>query len=267
MYSIIFIFSFGTHSTFFLSSQVHILVVNKITMAESIGDASWKPFVAGYAAGCSGLIVGYPLDSMKVLLQNSTDVSIHNSLQSTTSSDLPRANSIVRLSRPAVGAVNSMQRRTLLTSDSAAYAVARNSLQNSSRKAIAPSSISSSAALQSSNSILIGKRSLRSLYSGISIPLATVGAIQSLNFALYDSFRRILHERDLQTSSGNNLVCIDKTDYRSHDSLQNVFMSAFMAGSTVSVITSPLVILKTKQQLMMWSLQQAVQDTIKQVSV
>lgn len=214
---------------------------------------SWKPLLAGYTAGCCGLIVGHPLDSLKVLLQNSTDGASNNAFRAASSPELSRTAPVMGLRRPAIGAVMSMQRRTLLTSDSAAYAVARKYMD--SAPAISSSSTSSA----------IGKRSIRSLYAGISAPLVTVGLVQSLNFALYDSFRRILHQRDLENCEHSTYH--HTTSYRDNDSLFNICTSAFASGSLVSVVTSPLVILKTKQQLMLWSLRKAIKDTMKQVSI
>lgn len=206
----------------------------------------WKPLLAGYAAGCCGLIAGHPLDSLKVLLQNSTSGS-STAISSPGPQTLLRQHqpSSVRLPRPAVGATAKTMQRT------ATYAVAKK--QHLATAAISSMPVNTS----SSISMAVNQRSIWSLYSGISAPLVTVGLVQSLNFCLYDSFRRVLHQRDGNATTSEN-------SYRDHDSLSNVFASSFAAGSIVSVVTSPLAVLKVKQQLMMWSLRKAIKDTAKQ---
>jgi len=87
---------------------------------------------------------------------------------------------------------------------------------------------------------------LRALYAGVGGPLVTVGILQSANFCLYDSFRQLLHRKD--------------TDYRTNDSIANVAMSALFTGTIMSVFTSPLFVVKTKQQIMTWNFQTAVRN-------
>lgn len=98
--------------------------------------------------------------------------------------------------------------------------------------------------------------SLRTLYAGVSGPLITVGLVQSANFCIYDSLRRILHRRDQPSSSD--------MDYMYQDSIFNVAISSMVAGSLLSFVTSPLLIVKTKQQVMTWSFETALRDTLKQ---
>lgn len=102
------------------------------------------------------------------------------------------------------------------------------------------------------------KRSLRSLYAGVSGPLLTTGAIASVNFALYDTFRRILYYDD----KGNNNCSGARNGYLYHDSLFNVAVSSTSAGAIISFATSPLMVVKTKQQLMLWSMKKAAKDTL-----
>jgi solute carrier family 25 carnitine/acylcarnitine transporter 20/29 len=97
--------------------------------------------------------------------------------------------------------------------------------------------------------------SLRALYAGVSGPLVTVGLVQSANFCMYDSFRRILHRRDHPFASD--------VDYMQHDSIWNVAISSMAAGSLLSFVTSPLLVLKTKQQVMTWTFSTAMRDTLK----
>lgn len=96
-------------------------------------------------------------------------------------------------------------------------------------------------------------RSIRALYAGISGPLVTVGATQALMFSVYDTTRRCLYS----FTNGED----DSENYFHNDSFTNVFCSAVVAGATMSIATGPMQIIKTKQQIMVWSFQRAVKDT------
>ena len=98
-----------------------------------------------------------------------------------------------------------------------------------------------------------GGRSIRALYAGISGPLVTVGATQALMFSVYDTTRRCLYSY----TNGKD----DNENYFHNDSLTNVFCSAVVAGATMSIATGPMQVIKTKQQIMVWSFQRAVKDT------
>jgi hypothetical protein len=82
----------------------------------------------------------------------------------------------------------------------------------------------------------------RALYAGLTGPLLTVGLIQSVNFAIYDSCRRILYGLQHPGAGGAGM------EYLHHDSIANVCAASFAAGSVLCAITSPLVIVKVKQQ-------------------
>jgi len=97
--------------------------------------------------------------------------------------------------------------------------------------------------------------SLRTLYAGVGAPLLTVGLIQSANFCIYDSLRRILHKREHPSASD--------FEYMNHDSIWNVAISSMAAGSILSFFTSPLLIVKTKQQVMTWDIRTAVRHTLQ----
>jgi hypothetical protein len=84
-------------------------------------------------------------------------------------------------------------------------------------------------------------RSFSSLYSGLSVPLFTVGFIQSLNFCVFDSSRRFLFNIGKTTGATDS--------YLQDDSAMNVGLAGGIAGSTISILTSPMSILKTKQQV------------------
>ena len=97
---------------------------------------------------------------------------------------------------------------------------------------------------------------LRNLYSGVSAPLVTVGAVQSVNFALYDSMRRKLHERRCGGGVG-------RSDYRGPESsLLDVSLASFLSGGIVSAITGPLVALKVRQQVTGCGLGRALSDAV-----
>lgn len=100
---------------------------------------------------------------------------------------------------------------------------------------------------------------LRALYAGISGPLVAVGFVQSINFAVYDTSRRILYYgwNDYNSSNSNNN---NKTDYLQHDSLTNIAISSMAAGAVLACFTSPMMIIKTKQQLQGMSFRQAVRE-------
>jgi len=97
--------------------------------------------------------------------------------------------------------------------------------------------------------------SLRALYAGVSGPLVMVGLVQSAHFAIYDSTRRVLHRRAVP--DGHEL------DYLHRDSIHNVAISAMTAGSALAFFTSPLILIKTKQQIMMWDFKTAFFETLQ----
>ena len=84
---------------------------------------------------------------------------------------------------------------------------------------------------------------IRCLYAGVSGPLVTVGAVQSVNFAIYDSTRRMLHGLDHPDLDPQNI------EYLDHDSLRNVALSSTIAGAILGCFTSPMLIIKTRQQI------------------
>jgi solute carrier family 25 carnitine/acylcarnitine transporter 20/29 len=102
---------------------------------------------------------------------------------------------------------------------------------------------------------------LTALYAGITGPILTIGVIQSLNFAIYDSVRRVLYQRQLRSKHGGNVGHGLPDDYLHYDNLQNVAMASFISGAATSIFTSPVTLVKTKQQLMQWSFRKTIQDT------
>jgi len=192
---------------------------------------------AGYIAGSCAVIVGHPLDSMKVLLQTGNageGFGIGTMSQATSPSNPPTTSSPMAQSTSS-GATTSSTNRTL-------------------------SSIAHRATINSHAAHLIGKkRSLISLYAGVGTPLITVGLVQSINFAIYDTVRRI---RYTQQQHENDHTIISRKEYLYHDDLANIAISSSVAGALTSFITSPLMVIKTKQQIMLWSMKKAANDTL-----
>lgn len=190
--------------------------------------------ISGYTAGICGIIIGHPLDSLKVLLQTA------NAGTTKVSSALGSG------SRPGLKVVNSSSSVISRASSSAAAAVSTQPPR-----------------IQTSNILPAGKRSLTSLYAGVTGPLLTVGLIQSINFAVYDSVRRVLYERQLRRENDNGVMLGNcrPDDYLHYDNLQNVAIASFISGGATSFLTSPVTIIKTKQQIMQWSFRKAIQDT------
>ena len=187
--------------------------------------------LAGYAAGTAGIIIGHPLDSIKVLIQTNGGVS----------SGAQRSSSRVNI--PAVGP---------------GKVITRASSSTAAATAMHPGALS---AVPSHTSIL-GNRSLRGLYAGMTGPLLTSGIVQSLNFAMYDTARRVLYDLQLQSENPNDAEFVRQPkDYLYHDNLSNVAMASFISGSLLSVLTSPMVVVKTKQQLMVWGFRKAIRET------
>jgi len=89
---------------------------------------------------------------------------------------------------------------------------------------------------------------IRTLYSGVTGPLVAVGMVQSINFAVYDAARRQLYQAQQQTHNGTRRHNGTVYDYLHCDSYANVAMSSMLAGAILSVFTSPMLIIKTRQQ-------------------
>jgi len=172
--------------------------------------------------------MGHPLDSLKVLMQA-------NSSTTTASTTAVTVNGAATTTAMNNGA--SAQLRSMHTA-----AVVQAGHSNSHLK----------------------KRSLMNLYKGIGTPLLTAGVMHSVNFMLYDSMRRMLYNCGISSSSSSNVkgnYCYDD------DILYGVALSGGTAGAVVSLYTSPLQLIKTKQQLMLWSLRQSLVGTYQQGGV
>lgn len=198
--------------------------------------------LAGYAAGFCGTIVGHPLDSIKVLLQTrqggvglSSIINVSAPKQSNSDTAITRA-----ASQPSYSNVSSKY--------------------NQASKANVSTTATETTTHSPSTSY--GKRSLRALYAGVTGPLISAGILQSLNFAIYDSLRRVLYQRQLQSMGSTEVFNGAKSDdYLHFDSLFNVAVASFLTGATTSILTSPMVLVKTKQQIMVWGFREAVSET------
>jgi len=209
--------------------------------------------IAGYSAGFVGVVFGHPLDSLKVWAQTSSSgknkhfwKEVGNastgSTPSTSSSVGPQHASIASPS----GTTNRPTTRTMSTLVSpSSTATKGTSVWTSSPSLMKTSNLHSSSI----------PRMVRALYSGASVPLFTVGIVQSINFATYDGMRRILHKAD---KSGE---CSD-VDYLHNDSLWNVAVAGFVTGTGLAYITSPLIMIKTSQQVTGNGFREAVRSTL-----
>jgi Mitochondrial carrier protein len=103
---------------------------------------------------------------------------------------------------------------------------------------------------------------LRALYAGMSGPLFTVGLVQSINFGTYDTTRRILYYGSAWNNNDHANNNNKTDDYLHNDSLRNVAISSMTAGAVLACFTSPMMIIKTKQQLQGMSFRQAAREVL-----
>ncbi|KAL7529929.1 hypothetical protein ACHAXR_004821 [Thalassiosira sp. AJA248-18] len=212
--------------------------------ARSIGNG----LIAGYSAGICGTIAGHPLDSIKVLLQTNGGASggPRTASRSSTSATTTMASSGHAITRASSNAAGNVAQSSSVKA-------------NVSTVAVGAPPHKQQMFLQDSK---IGKRSIRSLYAGVSGPLLTVGILQSLNFAIYDSVRRVLYQHQLQSEDTNDFLSHRRSDdYLHFDNLSGVATASFVAGAATSVLSSPMMIVKTKQQLMVWGFRKAIKET------
>jgi solute carrier family 25 carnitine/acylcarnitine transporter 20/29 len=84
--------------------------------------------------------------------------------------------------------------------------------------------------------------------------------VQSVNFAVYDSCRRTLYNLDHPQQQHD---AHGSSNYLHNDSLYNVAASSMVAGSILACFTSPMLIVKTQQQVHGHSFRNAVQAMIR----
>jgi solute carrier family 25 carnitine/acylcarnitine transporter 20/29 len=189
--------------------------------------------LAGYVAGITGTLVGHPFDSLKVWLQTNT--------RAAPVSDAP----------PQQPAQSSKAQSTRNVAASRNLSTASTSITISSDVTNA----SASKHRQPKGELLQYITQARRLYAGITVPLLTVGLVQSINFAIYDATRRTLHSREHPHAPA--------TDYLQNDSLQNVALAGVVAGTVLAVITQPMLQIKTKQQTRQLGIFEAMKELPK----
>jgi solute carrier family 25 carnitine/acylcarnitine transporter 20/29 len=84
--------------------------------------------------------------------------------------------------------------------------------------------------------------------------------VQSINFAVYDSCRRMLYNLDHPEQQQQQQAGSSSSNYLHNDSLYNVAASSMVAGSILACFTSPMLIVKTQQQVYGHSFRKAVQE-------
>ena len=180
------------------------------------------PILAGYMAGGVSMLIHHPLDSLKVLRQTENS-TVSKSAVTTSATPTP-----------------------VTSASSAATSTATSNVAATSTSSSVVTRNLSTAVVETPSQIQASKRSIRSLYAGLTGPLVSVGLVQSLNFALYDSFRKYLYTRQHPSdhSQHNN-----NKDYLFKDSLSNVLCSSLATGFCITFVTSPVFVIKTKQQI------------------
>ena len=227
-----------------LTSHGNNADTNEICTTRSAINSS----VAGYVAGISGVIIGHPFDSAKVWLQtNSIGQNKHFHVTST-------ALASPTISSPASGNTTSNIGSAVLRSAVPTGAAAAAVPSSASHGAINSANLSTLAAnnnmLQNRPlpSIALSTRTLRALYSGVGMPLLTVGLMQSANLTLYDSIRRILYWND-QLRDGSAATAKNQMSYLYNDSIFNVTVAGFCSGGIMAFASAPLILIKTRQQV------------------
>jgi hypothetical protein len=197
--------------------------------------------IAGYAAGVSGVVVGHPVDSVKVWAQTSKD-----EVSSPANRNNKNKNPTSRKSKKKVSLFEtgkSLARgRAMSTFSSSVLPDSR-----------ATSTNSSSAVLQNAWA------KTRRLYQGMAGPLLTIGLLNSVKFATYDSTRRALYTKEHPETIGTS-------QYMYKDSLRNISIAAVVSGSVLSVLMSPMLLVKTKQQTQNIPFKQAIMESITSTS-
>jgi solute carrier family 25 carnitine/acylcarnitine transporter 20/29 len=189
---------------------------------------------AGYVAGITGVLMGHPLDSAKVWLQTNS-MGRNKHLSQPTSSSNISSSSASFMNKSASGLARSAARVP--------------------SSGVASMSTLSKVPAENMQMLKNSIRTLRALYSGIAVPLVSVGLIQSANFASYDALRRILHRYD-------NPGALE-TDYLNNDSLTNVAVAGSLTGGVLAFVTGPLIMVKTKQQITGNGFRQALVESVR----
>jgi hypothetical protein len=213
---------------------------------------------AGWLAGFSGTIVGYPLDSAKVWYQTNTmgkNKYWGGAKASSSGSKKGLNDNTARNSSSACAKHgNNVPRDQNVVSSLSSKVVYGTKRSSSSAAAATTTTASAGAKINTPHQnkpIKTFFRTVRALYSGASSPLITVGMVQSVNFATYDATRQFLYRRQLQQNDNyiddnNN---INNREYLTQDSLAGVAISGSVAGMVTGILTAPLIMIKINQQI------------------
>ena len=204
------------------------------------------PLVAGYLSGTVGLLAGHPLDSVRVWMQSRPPPPLTPSLSPPLSQSCPASMPCLVSSAPPA-----LPRSNLLRPDLARSASRLNALRASLSASIATATFAAAAGTVSGASSS-SQLSLRDLYRGIGGPLVTVGAVQALSFGLYEKAR----DGFGRGGGGDGSA-----------PLGDVALAAAASGAAVSVITSPLLSVKIRQQLSGGSFRKAAAEIASSPSV
>ena len=103
----------------------------------------------------------------------------------------------------------------------------------------------------------------KNLYRGIWPPLITAGIIQSLNFSIYEKIKTEWHTDRFgfhtHYSQNSNSLAVIKSKY-----LEAVFVGGTLSGLLISLITTPVGMIKVTQQLAVGSRKSMLQ-TLKEL--
>lgn len=202
--------------------------------------------IAGYAAGTTGVVLGHPLDSIKVWVQtNSMGQNKH--FATATTGFKTKSQSVSGTS----SAKHASTRSSLMTTSN-----------HTTKKRPMSTLIQQQQQQQRSRftlpSLHKSLQMVRALYSGVSGPLVTVGLVQSINFMTYDTTRRALYYHQtffFPTSSSTKYQVPQQqahhpsSSYLDHDPLAHVAIAGFCAGTVLALVTAPLIGIKTHQQV------------------
>lgn len=216
--------------------------------------------IAGYLAGSSGTIVGFPLETLKVWYQTGTlgkNQHLERNVHKKKQQSVPKRPKESARQMSSCGKSRSRKSSKTTTNNSCKVYGARRS--NSTTAMLYSSSTSGSGSNKPAAAALVPPRAggvvrkyvvkpaytmvrtVRALYSGVLGPLVTVGMVQSVNFATYNATRQWLYAQQ-------HPDC-DPRDYLTNDSLRNVAMSGSVGGMATAVLTAPLLMMKINQQI------------------
>jgi len=239
--------------------QNHNVVANnnKFSSTSTTTTTMMNSAGAGYVAGISGVVIGHPLDSLKVWLQtNTTGTNKHMINSSTTTTNIIMSG----VSSSCCGASSSSSRRMGTTTAAATTTTLRNTDSTTGGGRMTSIERSTMNLKQQQQSMIRSIfNTIRALYSGVSGPLVTVGIVQSINFTIYDATRRILYNNN-NNHHNNNIQ--SNRDYLYNDSLMNVAISGFLSGFGLAFVTSPLIMIKTQQQVTGHGFRQAMKESL-----